>query len=109
MAIHIYQEQILLYKDMYKEFKHLQELVFLKEYNFVETSISLVKINGEPINDIRYADDMIIICDSLEDLPQLLVLNVKPIGEPMGLKINISRTKFMIFSCQLLTNLGLSL
>ena len=56
-----------------------------------------VKVNGVWINNIRYADDTVLIADNIHDLQQL----VNKVGEQskaMGLNINIKKTKFMIIS-----------
>lgn len=58
-----------------------------------------VKINGELINNIRYADDTVILCDSIQGLQELLDC-VNTTGREMGLKMNVTKTKFMIFSRQ---------
>jgi len=52
-----------------------------------------VKINGELINTIRYADDTAILCDDLQDLQHLLDL----VNE-MGPNINIPKTKCMVLA-----------
>lgn len=54
-----------------------------------------IKINGQPINNIRYADDTAIIASSLTDLQQL-VERVKEHSERYGLNLNISKTKYML-------------
>ena len=56
-----------------------------------------MKINGVTINNIRYADDTVLLADSLEDLQQLLS-NINSVGERYGLNINVGKTKLMIFS-----------
>lgn len=58
-----------------------------------------IKINGEPITTIRYADDTVILANTFEGL-QLLINKIGDVGETQGLKINIGKTKFMIFSRQ---------
>lgn len=58
-----------------------------------------IKMNGELINNIRYADDTAIIASSLEDL-QSLLQRVNDISEEFGLKLNISKTKWMCISKQ---------
>jgi len=58
-----------------------------------------VKINGELITTIRYADDIAILCDDLQNLQRLLDL-VNGMRQEMGLNINITKTKFMVFSRQ---------
>jgi len=43
-----------------------------------------VKVNGVWVNNIRYADDTVLIADNIEDL--------------RGLNINTKKTKFMIIT-----------
>ena len=50
-----------------------------------------IRIGGENINNIRFADDTVIIADSEEKL-QALLDTVKRESENMGLKINIKKT-----------------
>ena len=42
-----------------------------------------VKINGENINNIRYADDTVLIADSAENLQRLLDMTIEK-SEEMG-------------------------
>ena len=46
------------------------------------------------INNLRYADDTILVAESEEELKSLL-LKVKEEGEKVGLKLNIQKTKIM--------------
>ncbi|XP_030745252.1 uncharacterized protein LOC115874285 [Sitophilus oryzae] len=62
-----------------------------------------VKINGELINTIRYADDAI-LCDDLLGL-QNLIDSVNA----MGLNINFSKIKFMVFGRQPYLNASLQI
>ena len=45
-------------------------------------------------NNLRYADDTILITESEEELKSLL-MKVKEEGEKVGLKLNIQKTKIM--------------
>ena len=54
-------------------------------------------MNGELINNVRYVDDTAIIASSLEDL-QSLLQRVSDVSEDFGLKLNISKTKWMLIS-----------
>lgn len=56
-----------------------------------------ILINGEPINNIRYADDTALMATSVEDL-QLLLDRTKSKYEENGLKINTGKTKYMVIS-----------
>lgn len=53
-----------------------------------------VKIGGEIINNIRYADDTAIIAESMEDLQRLLD-RVFEVSQRWGININIKKTKWM--------------
>ena len=53
-----------------------------------------VKIAGRNINNLRYADDTILMADSEEELKSLL-MKVKVESEKVGLKHNIQKTKIM--------------
>ena len=52
-----------------------------------------IKIAGRNINNVRYADDTILIAES-EELKSLL-MKVKEKSEKVGLKLNIQKTKIM--------------
>ena len=56
-----------------------------------------IKINGETINNIRYADDTALIADSKENL-QLLLDKVVTESERMGLYLNVKKTECMVVS-----------
>ena len=53
-----------------------------------------IKIAGRNINNIRYADDTILMAESEEELKSLL-MKVKEESEKVGLKVNIQKTKIM--------------
>ena len=53
-----------------------------------------IKIAGRNINNLRYADDTILMAESEEELKSLL-LKVKVESEKVGLKRNIQKTKIM--------------
>ena len=53
-----------------------------------------IKISGRNINNLRYADDTILMAESEEELKSLLV-KVKEESENIGLKLNIQKTKIM--------------
>ena len=52
-----------------------------------------IKIAGRNINNLRYADDTILMAESEEELKSLL--KVKEESEKVGLKLNIQKTKIM--------------
>ena len=56
-----------------------------------------IKIAGRNINNLRYADDTILMAESEEELKNLL-MKVKEESEKVGLKLNIQKTKIMAFS-----------
>ena len=51
-------------------------------------------IAGRNINNLRYADDTILMAESEEELKSFL-MNVKEESEKVGLKLNIQKTKIM--------------
>ena len=51
-----------------------------------------MKIAGRNINNLRYADDSILMAESEEELKSLL-MKVKEESENVGLKLNIQKTK----------------
>ena len=52
-----------------------------------------IKITGRNINNLRYADDTVLMAES-EELNSLL-MKVKEESEKVGLKLNIQKTKTM--------------
>ena len=56
-----------------------------------------IKIAGENINNLRYADDTTLMAESEEELKSLL-MKVKEESEKVGLKLNIQKTKIMASS-----------
>ena len=53
-----------------------------------------IKIAGRNMNNLRYADDTILMAESEEELKSLL-MKVKEESEKVGLKFNIQKTKIM--------------
>ena len=53
-----------------------------------------IKIAERNINNLRYADDTILMAESEEELKSLL-MKVKEKSEKVGLKFNIQKTKIM--------------
>ena len=51
-----------------------------------------IKIAGNNINNLRYADDTTLMAESEEELKSLL-MKVKEEGEKVALKLNIQKTK----------------
>ena len=56
-----------------------------------------IKIAGRNINNLRYADDTILMAESEQELKSLL-MKVKEESEKIGLKLNIQKTKIMASS-----------
>ena len=53
-----------------------------------------IKIAGRNINNLRYADDTVLMAESKEELKSLL-MKVKEESEKVDLKLNIQKTKIM--------------
>ena len=53
-----------------------------------------IKMVGRNINNLRYADDAILMAESEEELKSLLI-KMKEESEKAGLKLNIQKTKIM--------------
>ena len=53
-----------------------------------------IKIAGRNINNLRYAENTILMAESEEELKSLL-MKVKEESEQIGLKLNIQKTKIM--------------
>ena len=53
-----------------------------------------IKIAGRNINNLRYADDTILMAESEEELKSLL-MRVKEESEKAGLKLNVQKAKIM--------------
>ena len=53
-----------------------------------------IKMVGRNINNLRYADDAILMAESEEELKSLL-MKVKEESEKVGLMLNIKKTKIM--------------
>ena len=54
-----------------------------------------IKIPRRNINNLRYADDTMLMAESEEELKSLL-MKVKEEGEKVGLKLNIQKTKILV-------------
>ena len=55
------------------------------------------KVNGLPINNIRYADDTVLLANNTQDLQQLLS-SLQNESKKRGLTINKKKTKIMVLS-----------
>ena len=67
----------------------------MRNARLVETQAG-IKIVGRNINNLRYADDTTLMAESEEELKSLLI-KVKEESEKVGLKLNIQKTKIMVF------------
>ena len=56
-----------------------------------------IKIAERNINNLRYADDTILMAESKEELKSLSI-RVRDKSEKPGLKLNIQKTKIIAFS-----------
>ena len=56
-----------------------------------------IKISGRNINNVRYADDTILMAESEEELKSLL-MKVKEESEKVRLQLNIQKAKIMASS-----------
>lgn len=65
----------------------------------LEDTSEEININGERINNIRYADDTVLLAESAENL-QALLERVNIASNHYGLKMNTRKTKVMIISKQ---------
>ena len=65
----------------------------MRNAGFEETQAG-IKIAGRNINNLRYADDIILMAESEEELKSLL-MKVEAESEKVGLKLNIQKTKIM--------------
>ena len=63
----------------------------------LEEAQAEIKIARRNINNLRYADDTILMAESEEELKSLL-MKVKEESEKVGLKLNIQKTKLMASS-----------
>ena len=62
-----------------------------------EAHLTVIKIAGRNINNLRYADDTTLRAESKEELKSFL-MKVKEESEKAGLKLNIQKMKIMASS-----------
>ena len=67
----------------------------------LEEAQARIKIAGRNINNLRYADDTTLMSESKEELKSLL-MKVKEESEKAGLKLNIQKTKTILFGFMIL-------
>jgi hypothetical protein len=75
-------------------FNIYSEFIFREALEGIEDGI---KINGEYLNNIRYADDTVIFTNDIVEL-QYIMDRVVKVSERYGLILNTKKTKFMIIS-----------
>jgi Reverse transcriptase (RNA-dependent DNA polymerase) len=56
-----------------------------------------ILVNGECLNNIRYADDTVVFADSLQSLQDMMNRVTKK-SEEYGLRLNTAKTKYMVIS-----------
>ena len=62
--------------------------------NGLEEAQAGIKTSGRNINNLRYADDTILMAESEEEL-KILLMKVKEESEKVALKLNIQKSKIM--------------
>ena len=77
-------------------FFNLQEEYIIQNARLDESQTG-IKIAGRNINNLRYINDTTLKEESEEELKRLL-MKVKEESKDTGLKLNIQKTKIMIFS-----------
>ena len=63
-------------------------------YAGLQEAQAWIKMSGRNINNLRYADDTLLMAESEEELKSLL-MKVKVESEKVGLKLSIQKTKIM--------------
>ena len=76
-------------------------LTYMQEYIMLNAGLEEtqagIKTAGRHVNNLRYADDTILMAEREEELKSLL-MKVKEESEKVGLKLNIQKTKIMASS-----------
>ena len=73
---------------------HPAYLTYMQRNAGLEETQAGIKIARRNINNLRYADDTILMAESEEELKSLL-MRVKEESEKVGLKLNTQKTKIM--------------
>ena len=71
--------------------------VYIRRNARLDEAQAGIKISGRNTNNLRYADDTILMAESEEELKSLL-MKVKQESEKVHLKLNIQKTKIMASS-----------
>ena len=69
------------------------QILFMRNAGLEEAQAG-IKIAGRNINNLKYADDTILMAESEEELKSLL-MKLKEESEKVDLKFNIQKTKIM--------------
>lgn len=67
-----------------------------------------IKINGKVLNNIRFADDTVVMANNIDDL-QLLVDRIQEVSSEFGLSINRNKTKLMVVTKTPILNIQLNI
>ena len=67
---------------------------YIKRYIGLDEAQAGIKIARRNINNLRYADDTILMAESKEEIKSLL-MKVKGESEKVSIKLNIQKTKIM--------------
>ena len=73
---------------------YLTYIQYIMRHAVLDEAQAGIKIVGRNINNLRYADDTILMAESDEELKSLL-MKMKDESEKVGLKFNIQKTKIM--------------
>ena len=71
--------------------------MYIRRNAGLEEAQAGIKIAGRNINNLRYADDTILMAESEDEIKSLLT-KMKEESEKVGLKLNIQKTKIMASS-----------
>ena len=83
-------------KDVYCHPAYLTYAEYVMRNTGLDEAQAGVKISGRNINNLRYADDTILMTESKE--LKSLLMKVKEESEKVALKLNIQKTKIMASS-----------
>ena len=81
-------------KEYVKATCHPDYLTYMQSTSCLDEVQAGIKIARRNINNLRYADDTILMAESKEESKSLL-MKMKEESEKVGLKLNIRKTKIM--------------
>ena len=84
-------------KAVYCHPAYLTSMQYIMRNTGLEEAQAGIKIAGRNINNLRYADDTILMAQSEEEL-KILLMKVKEESDKVGLKLNIQKTNIMASS-----------